>query len=172
MLMGKMVNKTELAEILGKTPQTLTTWQGNGMPFKLAGKRGTSNEYDTAEVIQWMIRRDIEKLSVNTDGNVYDLEAERSRLTHHQANKTALEEQVLRGDLIPVEKVIAVWSGQLSNMKAKLLSMPSKASPFISPISNIGEIRDYLTNEIYEVLDELANEWGNSAGNVGTGIAP
>ena len=156
--MGKLVNKTELSEILGKSHTTLTSWQSNGMPLKLVGKRGTSNEYDTEDVISWLIRRDIEKLTVSEDGVIYDLDSERSRLTHHQANKTELEELALKGDLIPAEDVLAKWEKMVSSFRAKMLSMPTKTSHLLLNVSEFDEVESILKTHIYEALKELSNE--------------
>ena len=156
--MGKLVNKTELAEILGKSQVTLTSWQSAGMPIKLAGKRGTSNQYDTEDVIKWLVSREIEKLTVTDDGQVFDLDAERSRLTHHQANKTALEEKTLKGELIPAEEVFSKWEKMVSGFRAKMLSMPTKTSHLLVNVQEFDEIESILKSHIYEALKELSNE--------------
>ncbi|MCP4077225.1 MAG: hypothetical protein GY744_13710, partial [Gammaproteobacteria bacterium] len=41
----------------------------------------------------------------------FDLTSERARLAHYQANKTSLEEDVLKGDLIPSEQVLELLQG-------------------------------------------------------------
>ncbi len=56
--MGQIVNKQQLAIILGKSERTLTAWQKElGFPIKVDASRGSSNQYDTADVIEWMIQR-------------------------------------------------------------------------------------------------------------------
>ena len=166
--MGKLVNKTELSEIIGKTQKTLTTWQSQGMPFKLAGKRGTSNEYDTADVIDWIVKRELDKY-LGSDGESYDLEKERSRLTHHQANKTALEEDVLKGELIPSDVVKNEWSKMVSSMRAKMLSLPTKAAHKLLNIGDFEEIESIMKSHIYEALQELS-EYGSNTKSQETDI--
>ena len=154
--MGKLVNKSELAEILGKTQQTLTTWQSKGMPVKLVGKRGTSNEYDTSDVIDWYVKKEIGKLTVDESGKYFDLEKERSRLTHHQANKTALEEEVLKGNLLPSDEVIEVWGNYISSVRAKLLSMPTKLAHSLINCSDFEDVEAILKKGVFEALQELS----------------
>lgn len=156
--MGTLVNKTQLAEILGKSQKTLTAWQAHDMPVKLSGKRGTSNQYDTEDVISWLIRREIEKLTITDDGRVYDLDSERSRLTHHQANKTELEELVLKGDLIPADEVLNQWEKMVSSFRAKMLSMPTKTSHLLINVSEFDEVENILKTHVYEALKELSDE--------------
>lgn len=150
-----LVNKSELAEIVGKTTQTLTTWQKNGMPIFADGRNGLSNQYQTADVIQWMIDREISKLSI-TGSEGHDYEQERARLTHHQANKTALEERQLKGELIHVEKVEYVWGKFISAFRSKCLAVPSKIAPRVQLLSELAEIEQEIRTSIYDALEELS----------------
>ena len=155
--MGKIVNKQELAEILGKSETTLTTWQKNGMPIKFEAKRGQPNQYDTEAVIAWWLRRDISKLTVGGDGEVLDYEAERARLTHHQANKTEMEAAVMRGDLIPADTVQQVQADMVGRCRARLLAIPTKAAHQMLGLDDLSEAQDVLKQNIYEALRELAD---------------
>lgn len=152
-----LVNKTQLAEILGKSVQTLTTWQKNGMPIFADGSNGQANQYDTAAVIDWLVSREISKLSIDSEGRVHDYEMERARLTHHQANKTALEEAVLQGSLIPADKVERVQGDMVSAFRAKMLSLPTKAAHSLVALETLSEAQDAIKPFIYEALKELAD---------------
>lgn len=151
-----IVNKTQLAEIIGKTPQTLTTWQKNGLPIHSDGTRGQANQYDTVEVIAWLLRREVGKLTVGEDGTVHDYEAERARLTHHQANKTELESDVLRGRLIPAKTVEAVQGKIIGAFRAKCLSLPTKIAPRLGYLTEVVEIENEIRTAIYDALSELS----------------
>lgn len=154
--MGKYVNKSELAEILGKSERTLTTWQKNGMPISVdGGGRGYANTYDTAEVIDWLLRNELEK-HLNTDQQVLDYDYERARLTHNQANKVEMENAVMRGDLIPAELVEDVQNDMIGRARARLLAIPTKAAPQLISELDIGEVQDILKKLVYEALRELA----------------
>lgn len=152
-----LVNKTQLSKIIGKTQQTLTTWQKNGMPIAATGNNGQANQYETEDVIAWMIRREIGKLTVSDDGTVHDYEAERARLTHHQANKTELEAQMLKGKLIPAETVEQFQGGMVSAFRAKMLSLPTKTAGKVQNLIELAEIEEALRLEVYESLTELSN---------------
>ena len=52
-----ILNKVQLAEILGFSERTLTEWQEEGMPIDRTGVRGQENAYDTAAVVAWMLDR-------------------------------------------------------------------------------------------------------------------
>lgn len=158
--MGKIVNKSELAEILGKSERTLTTWQKNGMPIALEGNRGSSHQYDTEEIIDWVVQQEINRRIEQhgaSEDSFFDYESERARLTHHQANKVSLEEQVLQGKLIPSETVERVWSNMVASFRAKMLSIPTKAAHQFLSLSDLNESQDLLKDHVYEALDELSD---------------
>lgn len=55
--MGKRVSKAELCELVGRDERTLSRWQNDGMPvIELGLGRGNENQYDTEEVIGWLIQ--------------------------------------------------------------------------------------------------------------------
>ncbi len=88
--MGKKVQKKELAEILGVTEKTLTTWQKNGMPIEIVGGRGQRNTYDSQEVIDWVVTQRMIKAGVGKGeevSSVFDEKIESARLKHWQANE-------------------------------------------------------------------------------------
>lgn len=54
--MGRLVSKSDLAEIVGRDERTLSRWQNDGMPFvELGLGRGNENQYDTQHVIEWLV---------------------------------------------------------------------------------------------------------------------
>lgn len=152
-----LVNKKQLSEILGKTEKTLTTWQKNGLPIEVNAGRGSSNTYDTGKVIGWLIDREIEKLTKTEDGRFLDYEAERARLTHHQANKVALEEEVLSGKLIPSDIVEQVQCDMVSAFRTRILSIPTKTAHSLIGVSDLNEAKEILKRNLYEALNELSN---------------
>jgi terminase small subunit / prophage DNA-packing protein len=57
-----LINKRELAETIGVSQQALDGWQKQGMPIEVRASRGLENQYETANVIRWMIDREVQKL--------------------------------------------------------------------------------------------------------------
>jgi phage terminase Nu1 subunit (DNA packaging protein) len=85
-----MVSRSEIAAIFGKSEETIYGWQKEGMPIEQTKRGRIGNTYDTARCIEWYAIR-------MGGGDGYDYNAERARLTHHQANLAQLEEEVKRG---------------------------------------------------------------------------
>lgn len=154
--MGHLCNKAELASILGRSERTLTTWQKQGLPIHVTGTRGQENLYDTEQVIDWLIRRELEKVVIGDDGEAINYEAERARLTKAQANHEELKVEVLKGELIKSEVVERVQGGMVSAFRSRCLSIPTKAAPQLVGREEV-DIEAALTDYIYEALEELSD---------------
>lgn len=160
------VNRTQLADVIGKTDKTVQVWLDEGMPrVSTAGQSGDS-VYDTAEVIRWMIAREIG--SVGEDGTVIVLEAERARLTKEQADKAAMVNEMMRGDTVKISVVAQIISTVIVNAKTRFLSIPTKAAPLLLGCKTMPQAREVLERFINEALNDLstlsaANMAGDSA---------
>jgi phage terminase Nu1 subunit (DNA packaging protein) len=88
---GKIVGKSELSGILGVGPKSIVIWQGEGLPFKIA-ENGKSNEYNTAEVIRWMIKRE------QAAAGSFNLSDERANLAREQAENARLKNEERKGN--------------------------------------------------------------------------
>lgn len=155
--MSKCVNQSELVQILDVSERTLYRWQNEGMPVKMRGANGLSNQYDSRAVIDWMIQREINRRVINgEDGQCFDLDAERARLTYHQANIASLDEQVKEGRLIPTEIVKTAWADLVMAFRSKILSIPTKAAHHFLNLCELTQIQACLKYHLYEALNELA----------------
>jgi len=85
----------------------------------------------------------------------YILEQEKARLTHHQANKAAMEEERLRGDLHKAEDVKAVMADMIAATRARLLNLPPKAAPLCLG-RDLAEIEATLSDLIRDTLLDLS----------------
>jgi len=89
-----------------------------------------------------------------------DLTEERARLTMHQADKVELEVKVMRGELIPSDIIARVWSEYTSNMRAKLLGLPSTVAPRVAG-GTMAEVETEIRELIFDALDELKEYAGS-----------
>ena len=146
--MGEIVNKQRLQAILGKDHKTILKWQKEGMPVQREGERGQSNDYDTGKVIDWLVKRASETATA--------LEIARVRHTNAQAEKTELEVEVLKGNLIPLETMKIEWGDVVGAFRAKMLAMPSNLGHRLAALREPRKIEKALKESIYEALAELA----------------
>lgn len=84
----------------------------------------------------------------------FDLTAERARLSHHQANIAALDEEVKKKTLIPAEHVKARWSDMLAAFRARMLALPSRMASSCVGMTE-AQIEREVRDGISLALDEL-----------------
>ena len=104
------------------------------------------------------------------DSAAFDLNQERARLAHHQANNEALREAQNRGELLPRGLVIQTWQGIVAAARARLLALPTKAAHQLLGARTLAEAEEVVRGHVYEALTELARD-GLPAGAVTVGEA-
>lgn len=155
-----IVNKRELTEILECDRSTVTTWQKKGLPIAADGTKGVENKYNTREVINWMIQREVNRVIGDgpiPEGGYLDSDQELARLRHHQANKVALEEQLLSGKLLDAEEVQLAMGKVDAEIRSAMLGLPSRMAPLLVKMRATREIRAALTDDVRSLLQGIAD---------------
>lgn len=117
-----------------------------------------ANGYPPRDFGQWLKRRHLRGVGVDSTGTRYDYETERARLTKAQADKTELEAKELRGEMIRAEHVIEAWARMLGAMRARMLSLPQKAAPRARGAMSDEEAATLIEAEVLEALQELSDD--------------
>ena len=86
--------------------------------------------------------------AVNSDVGPDDYATQRTRLTRAKAD--------MENSLIPAEDVSDAWEAMVSNMKAKMLSLPSKVSTSVFVAEDVSETKRIIKEQVNEALAELA----------------
>lgn len=149
---GESLNQSQAAGILGVTTRRIRqrSQEENPPPQDGAGR------YPCAAFGKWLLEDFRRGLGISDDGTVYDYDAERARLTHHQANSAAIEEQAKNGTLVHVDLVRQTWSDVVASSRAKLLALPSRLASSCAgrPAAGVETEARAIVNE---ALEELAN---------------
>lgn len=109
-----------------------------------------------------------------------ELAAEKLRLTkaqadktEHEAEKERLAVEVLLKNLIPADEVEREWTDILAAVRAKMLTIPSKAASRVMAAKSRAEAEAILKSLIWEALAELSkDEGGDGPGEEGEGEVP
>lgn len=56
---GRLMTGADLAMFLGYSAASIEAWLRDGMPCKRPGSKGVAHRYDSAQVVQWLIRREV-----------------------------------------------------------------------------------------------------------------
>ncbi|PCJ17475.1 MAG: hypothetical protein COB02_13730 [Candidatus Cloacimonadota bacterium] len=145
-----MATQKESAEHIDINDRHLRRLQKSGVLPVSKGKGGLNLDQVRMSYISYL--RGLSQNSKNADTS---LEKEKTRLTKAQANKVEFEYEILEGKYLSEESVRDVWSVIFSNVKSKILSLPTKASKKVLGFDNLEEIEEILTKEVYEILEEL-----------------
>lgn len=100
------------------------------------------------------------------DPNPLNPTVQQARLSKARADKTELEIQVMKGKLIPAERVEQVWGEMISAFRAKTLSIPTRAAQVIAGMTNKFEVETTLRSMVFESLKELADYAPDQYGSV------
>lgn len=151
--MTEILTQAQAAALAGLTTRRLRQLSSEDDP----PPQDLNGQYPAREFGEWLRRRHLSGLTVIGSGETLDYNAERARLTKAQADKTELEVEVLRGSLIPAEKVEEVWGGMLGAFRARCLSIPTKAAHAVLAADDLADAEAILKNHIHEALAELAD---------------
>ena len=84
-----------------------------------------------------------------------DLQEERARLAKEQADAKEMENDVLRGSLVAIEDVAVSIEKQLTRVRTRLLSVPTKVAPEAHASPTVKEVQRLMEDAIIEALNEL-----------------
>jgi len=94
-----------------------------------------------------------ERISSKSNSDIND---ERARLVHHQANLAALDEETRRSKLIPADEINSEWAEMTSIMRAKITSIPEQVAAVGCVITDYNEMESLVKKLVNDVLNELA----------------
>ena len=149
----RTINREQAAAIAGMTARHLLRQHDEDDPPPWTGVG-----YDCEQFGRWLRRQFRREAGITDDGQVYDYEQERARLTKAQADKTELESQELRGEMVRVAEVSEEWARQAGAARARMLGVPSKAAPRARAAASDEEAAKVIEVEILEGLQELSTD--------------
>ena len=148
-----IVNKTQLADIIGRSEEWITQAQKDqSFPVLERNRSRAGNRYETQDVIGWINRRAVDNLV----GDKIDIEEAKRRKIAAEAALSETELATVQGKLIPADQIEKEWSEMIMNCRAKLLSIPAKVSPEVFAADDLTTVKVLLKQAINEALNELS----------------
>ena len=111
-----------------------------------------------AQVIEAYVLYEKQHLTGNGEKEALDAAYERARKDKEQADKTALENQVRRGELLEVEDVKRIWTDHIASTKSALRAIPSKLAPVVAAETDPNVVNEILLDGVDEALEEMGAE--------------
>ena len=140
-----------ICKLLDLTPQRVNQLVREGIIPK--HERG---RYEVIHVVRAYIKF-LRERAVRGDVHGDDYSTHRTRLTKARADITEMERAQMENRLIPAPDVELAWNSIISNVRNRLIAIPTKVAPVVFASKTLNEIRDIIKDEIYSALDELAN---------------
>lgn len=161
-----IVNRAQLAEILGISGPTVDARVERGMPIKTKGKKGQQSEFETADVIDWHVKHRITK--ENPRGifaeDQHDDPAKNSnrelqrRKLQAETESAEIDLAKKKGLVVLIEDAVATIADAVANLRAQLLNLPRRTAPLVVGETDVDIIKETLDREVNELLQELHNE--------------
>ncbi len=142
-----------IAKMLGLTVDYIGQLARSGVIQK-----NKQNKYTADCITQYCKWIRAKALGQNSNSLVGDANEERARLLKAQADHKEIEVDELKKNVIPYEVVQDAWMMVVSNSKAKLLGIPSKAAHRLIACDTFNEAEELLTEHIEIALSELSND--------------
>jgi phage terminase Nu1 subunit (DNA packaging protein) len=156
MLEEQLVTLSEMAEVLNVSEKHITYMVNQGVLI-----RERRNQYPVFENMKAYVRRIRGNKAVtvghNPNAEEADYGAERARLTKAKADMAVMQKEEMEGKLIRADDVEQALIQAVSNMKTKLLNLPTKAAPDAFSAENLADAKNSLKVHVYQALEELAN---------------
>lgn len=140
-----------ISRLLDLTPRRVQQLSSEGIIPK--AERG---KYELVPAVQGYIRY-LKEMSLRSDGSGDDYASHRARLTRARADMAEMEREQMADNLIPSEDVKDAWETMSSNMRARLLAIPSKTAATVFSADDVADAKKILKDTINEALAELSS---------------
>lgn len=153
---GRIVNRSECAEIFGVRAGTISKWVDAGMPsVSRPTTRGQEWSFNTKAVSDWLQERAVRSV-IGDPANADTAELRRRKLAA-EAEMAEMEADRLGRSLIPVDWAVEIFGGDLDVIKAKLETIPVRAAPLVVGQTNLGVVQRSLRKLVEEIKAEVRN---------------
>ena len=147
------LTKKELADAAGYTYRRLYDID-KGLPD---GKKlfvlGYGGKYELPTFVQRWVEYNVEKEAGEDD----DLDTVKARHEAVKMQKSELELMRMRGDLVDIEEIRALWCSIATTVMQKLMHIPSKLASALVMIGSAESIEGIIDKEIHDALTMIAD---------------
>lgn len=109
---------------------------------------------DAAAFVQNWVDYNIAGTAKNDSASLEEIKARHETI---KAEKTRLEVERMRGQLIDVQDVRKLWADIANTVMQNLIRLPSKIAPRLQMQSSVEMIADILDRDIRRILEEIAD---------------
>lgn len=152
----KLLTRQELAEALGKHPDTIAGWVSEeDLPVAERGRGGKPSKYDLQAVLAWISAREEAQRA-----GPLDPVQEKARRDHWQATLAEQTYRVRNGKLLDADEVERAWAAEVAAVRARLLTIPTTYADRVfrsATLEGVGGVERLLRDAVHSALRELAS---------------
>ena len=141
----RVVNRLELADLIGCHPETVTAYVRQGMPVHASGRRGQESKYDAVACLKWWRE---------TQGKLSAKEVAQTRAYEATAKLNELKLTVQMKDLLPRDQVIYEGQQYTKAWASQVRSLPRRARQ--AGVVTTAEDEAALVDLCRQILTEIA----------------
>lgn len=148
------LTKKELADIAGYTYRRLHEIDTKLPEEKKLFVKGEDGKYDLALFVKRWVDYNVSRMM-----NEGDLSLEEAKTIHEKVKtqKTELEVEKMRGELVSIGEVRMLWANIASTVMQNMIRLPSKIAPQIVMMENVEVISGIIDKEVRDVLCAIAD---------------
>lgn len=155
-----IVNRAGLADVLGVNVTTVDARIKRGMPYlkRSDGTRGNEWEFDTAEVINWLIDKAKAEAAPSGSDNPKDIQKE--LITRKLTAETEIAELELlkkKQQVVFIDDAVATTANAVTVLRQRFLTLPRRIAPLVLGETDEEIAKEIIEREVIDVLEELAN---------------
>lgn len=164
-LVGRSVNRVELASLCGVSLPTVDAWVRRGCPARQRGSKGREWEFDTAAVIDWRIDQKAQDVAASLQGEAGQIskdEADRRKAVANAITAEVAADEALRV-VVSRHDAAADVAGFCQVLKSGLSNAAAKIASRATTITNAPEIEEMVQAEMNRAFrsarEELLGRW-------------
>jgi len=152
---GRDVGRKEAAEIFGVDQKTIDRWKERGCPVFGVTENGRGTLYNTAAMADWRV--EVAREEATPSASLEDFETSRARKMAAEADMAEIERDRQRGDLVPLDAVMAATRHDYSVVRSRLTALPGSLAASIDPDRAV-EIEPIISDGVNDILRELRDD--------------
>jgi phage terminase Nu1 subunit (DNA packaging protein) len=158
---GLSLSKKQFCDIRGWTSSQFDNAVRSGMPVvDRPSGRGTDWVVFMGDAVEWEVECALKAAGHEPSEVVkLDLNAERARLAKEQADKTALDNALARGELVRASVVTRIYETVFAALRDRVMAVRSKA-PILRDAAlkdGVAGVRAILDSELAEALNDVGS---------------
>lgn len=148
------VSSKVLSEIIGISERRVRQLGEEGVFVRAAKGRYKLAESIKNYILTLKLANDSNNIPINDE----ELNLEQEKAKKERVNRLIAELKLakMKGEVHSSKDVENVMTDMLSSFKSRIMNLPAKVSPILTQ-RDTGYIKDYLTNEVLNILTELSD---------------